>query len=118
MFREAIQRVVDGVDGGLAGMLMDVEGIPLDSYVRQEGLDIEAVGAEASVLIKSIQRATSMLEAGDTSEVSIKSERMTTVVRVLNSTYFMAITLTPAGNLGKARYLLRLEAPALTKELS
>ena len=118
MFREAIQRVVDGVDGGLAGMLMDLEGIPLDSYVRQEWVDIEAVGAEASVLVKSIQRATLMLEAGDTSEVSITSERMTTVVRVLNDTYFMAVTLAPAGNLGKARYLLRVEAPALAKELA
>lgn len=118
MFREAIQRVVEGVDGGLAGMLVDFEGIPVESYSRQDaGFDIEAVGAEASVLVKSIQRATEMLEAGDTKEVSIRSEKMVTLIRVLNESYFLAVTLKPEGNLGKARYLLRVSAPALLDEL-
>ena len=67
------------------------------------------MGAEASVLIKSIQRASEMLEAGATREVSIQSERMVTLIRVLNDSYFIAVTLRPEGNLGKARYLLRVE---------
>lgn len=119
MFRETIQSVVDGVEGGLAGMLVDFEGIPVDSYTRDDaGFDIEAVGAEASVLVKSIQRATEMLDAGETKEVSIRNERMVTLIRVLNETYFFAVTLAPEGNLGKARYLLRVSAPRLLAELS
>ncbi len=118
MFREALQGVVESVDGGMAGMLMDFEGIPLDSYTRENTVfDIEAVGAEASVLVKSIQRATEMLEAGETREVSIKSDKMVTLIRVLNETYFMALALEPGGNLGKARYLLRVMAPKLLGEL-
>lgn len=118
MFQEALQGVVEGVDGGLAGMLMDFEGIPLDSYSKEAAhFDIEAIGAEASVLVKSIQRATEMLEAGDTREVSIKSDKMVTLIRVLNETYFMALALEPDGNLGKARYLLRVTAPKLLGEL-
>ncbi len=118
MFREAIQSVVEGVEGGLAGMLVDLEGIPVDSYSRDDaGFDIEAVGAEASVLVKSIQRATEMLDAGDTREVSIRSDKMVTLIRVLNETYFLAVTLTPSGNLGKARYLLRVSAPKILAEL-
>lgn len=118
MFREALQNVVNGVDGGLAGMVMDFEGIPLDSYSRDEAdFDIESVGAEASVIVKAIQRATDMLDAGDTREVSIKSDRVTTLIRVLNSSYFVALTLRPEGNLGKARYLLRVLAPKLVGEL-
>lgn len=119
MFREAIQGVVEAVDGGLAGMLMDFEGIAVDSYTREDaGFDIEAVGAEASVLVKSIQRATAMLDAGETQEVSIRSERMVTLIRVLNDSYFIALTLAPEGNLGKARFLLRVSAPKLLKELT
>ncbi len=119
MFREALQGVVDRVDGGLAGMLIDFEGIPLESYSRDNAaLDVEAIGAEVSVLVKSIQRAGEMLEAGATREVSIKNERMVTVVRVLNETYFMAVTLAPHGNLGKARYLMRVAAPGLIEELA
>lgn len=119
MFRDAIQGVVEGVDGGLAGMLMDFEGIPVDSFVRGEAsFDVEAVGAEASVLVKSIQRASEMLNAGSTREVSIQSERLVTLIRVINESYFIALTLRPDGNLGKARYLLRVIAPKLLTELA
>ena len=51
MFKEALQGVVDQIDGGMAGMLMDFEGIPLEMYARDEDFfDVEVVGAEASVL--------------------------------------------------------------------
>ncbi len=118
MFREALQGVVEGTDGGLAGVLMDFEGIALETYVKQEaGMDIEAVGAEVSVVVKAIQRATEMLDAGDTKEVSFKSERMVTLIRVVNEMYFLALTMKPDGNFGKGRFMLRTTAPRLLSEL-
>ncbi|MBX3181023.1 MAG: hypothetical protein KIT72_15930 [Polyangiaceae bacterium] len=118
MFREALQGVVEGTDGGVAGVLMDFEGIPLETYVKEGALDIEAVGAEVSVVVKAIQRATEMLDAGETQEVAFKSERLVTLIRVVNETYFLALTLKPGGNLGKGRFLLRTTAPRLLPELS
>jgi predicted regulator of Ras-like GTPase activity (Roadblock/LC7/MglB family) len=118
MFKDVLQRIVDGTDGGLAGLLMDFEGIPLETYVRQDSsADIEAVGAEASVVVKSIQRATQMLDAGETSEVAFRSDRLVTLIRVINETYFVAVTLSPEGNFGKARFLLRVAVPQLREEL-
>lgn len=117
MFKEALQGAVESTDGGLAGLLMDFEGIPVESYSRDGAFDIEAVGAEVSVVVKAIQRATAMLEAGDTREVSFKSEKMVTLIRVINDSYFVAMTLAPEGNFGKGRYMLRLLAPQLKTEL-
>ncbi len=118
MFKEALQNVVDETDGGLAGLIMDFEGIPLETYVRGESaFDIETVGAEVSVVVKSIQRATEMLEAGETKEVAFKSEKMVTLIRVIDATYFIALTMSPDGNFGKGRYLLRTTAPKLMAEL-
>jgi predicted regulator of Ras-like GTPase activity (Roadblock/LC7/MglB family) len=118
MFKEALQGVVDGTDGGLAGLLMDFEGIPLESYAKAEApFDIETVGAEVSVVVKAIQRASEMLEAGATREVAFKSEKMVTLIRVLNDNYFVALTLSPEGNFGKGRFLLRVTAPKLLEEL-
>ena len=118
MFKEALASAVEGTTGGVAGLLMDFEGIPLESYAKETSpFDIEAVGAEVSVVVKAIQRATEMLEAGDTHEVSFKSEKMVTLIRVLNGTYFVALTLTPDGNLGMGRFRLRLLAPKLLVEL-
>ncbi len=119
MFKEAPEAVVDGTDGGLAGVIMDFEGIPLETYTRKESpFDVEVVGAEISVVVKAIQRATEMLEAGDTKEVAFKSESVVTLIRIINSEYFMALTLGPEGNQGKGRYLLRTAAPKLAGELS
>ena len=48
-----------------------------------------------------------MLDAGSAREVAVQAENMTTVIRLLNDEYFVAMALSPTGNVGKARYLLR-----------
>jgi predicted regulator of Ras-like GTPase activity (Roadblock/LC7/MglB family) len=119
MFKEALRSVVEGTDGGLASLLMDFEGIPVETYSRKDaGFDIESVGAEVSVVVKAIQRASEMLDAGPTREVAFKSDKLITLIRVINESYFVAIALTPHGNLGKGRYLLRVIAPKLAEELA
>lgn len=119
MFKEALQSVVDGTDGGLAGLLMDFEGIPVETYSKPNAVfDIESVGAEVSVVVKAIQRASEMLDAGETREVAFRSDKLVTLIRVINETYFVAVALAPEGNLGKGRYLLRIVAPKLAEELA
>jgi hypothetical protein len=52
MFKEALKSVVEATEGGLAGLLMDFEGIPLEVYAKEgTPFDIEAVGAEISVVV-------------------------------------------------------------------
>ncbi len=118
MFKDSLRGLVDDTDGGLASLLMDFEGIPLETYSREgTAFDIEAVGAEVSVVVKSIQRATEMLDAGEAREVAFKSDKLVTIIRVLNENYFVALALSPDGNFGKGRYLLRVAAPELAREL-
>ena len=72
---------------------------------------------EYIVILKSIRQAAEMLDAGTAREISIKAERLTTVIRLLNEEYFVAVTLKPSGNLGKARFLLRTRGPKLISGL-
>ena len=118
MFREVLQDVVDNTDGGVAGLLMGFDGITVDQYVREDGGEIEAVGMEFSVILKRIREAAEMLEVGVADEVAIRAERMTMVIRMLNTEYFVAVTLKPSGNLGKARFLLRTRTGRLLDDLS
>ena len=118
MFKEILQDLVDRTDGGVAGLLMASDGIAIDQYSRGNGpFDIESVGMEYSVVLKGIQRATEMLDTGATQEVSVKTERLTTVVRMLTDEYFVALAVAPGGNVGKARFLLRTSAPKLIENL-
>ena len=97
---------------------MASDGIAVDQYSKGDGpFDIEAVGMEYSVVLKGVQRAGEMLDTGETNEVSVQTERLTTVVRMLTEEYFVALTVAPGGNVGKARYLLRTSAPKLLENL-
>jgi predicted regulator of Ras-like GTPase activity (Roadblock/LC7/MglB family) len=118
MFRESIQKMVDRVDGGLAGILMGFDGISVESYTRTDSVpDIQTVGMELSHVISQMRRAAELLEVGGMHEVIVRAEKLSVVVRALNAEYFVACALTPEGNLGKARYLLRLLAPQIQAEL-
>ena len=117
MFKEALGAVVEGTEGAMASTLMDFQGVAVETYVKGEFFDIDIVGAEFSVVIKSIQRAAESLEAGGANEVAILAEKLITIIRVVNQDYFLALTMKPDGNLGKGRYLLRTTAPKLLPEL-
>jgi len=58
-----------------------------------------------------------MLDAGETKEVAFKTDKMVTLIRVINESYFLALSIEPDGNFGKGRYLLRIAAPKVLDEL-
>ena len=66
---------------------------------------------------QTIRRKSGGTVAGEV-EGDVKAERLTTVIRLINEEYFIAVTLQPSGNLGKARFLLRTRGQALTQELT
>src|SRR5262245_54730360 len=119
MFKEVLRELVERTDGAIASLLMGFDGITVDSYTRDPGaLNVETVGSEYSVVLGQIKQAATMLDLGSTQEVAVRAENMTTVIRLLNDEYFVAVALSPSGSLGKARYLLRVEASKLLERLS
>ena len=50
MFKELLEEVVQGTEGGIAGLVMGFDGIPVDNYVKDDAaLDVETIGMEYSV---------------------------------------------------------------------
>ena len=118
MFRENLQKIVDNVDGGIAGLLMGFDGIAVESYLSERAdVDIQAVGMEFSFILTQVRKAAEILDVGGMTEIAIKAEKLTIVIRVLNPDYFLALALGPDGNFGKGRYLMRVVAPRLQAEL-
>jgi predicted regulator of Ras-like GTPase activity (Roadblock/LC7/MglB family) len=118
MFREALRDIVDKTEGGVAGLIMDSEGIAIESYAHPDAtLDITTVGIEFGVVLGSIKRAVQSLEAGAAHEVAIGTEKMITMIRTLGDSYFLAVAIRPDGNFGKGRFLMRAAAPKLLAEL-
>ena len=119
MFQTVLQEVVDNTQGAIASVLMGFDGITVDSYIRDDHpLNVETVGMEFSVVLTQIKQAAEMLEIGNTREVAVQAEGMTTVIRLINDEYFIAVVVAPTGNFGKARFLLRTQAPKLLESLT
>ena len=117
MFGERLKTAVGTVSGGEAAILMGFDGIPVDSYGIDEQLDIETFGMEFSVVLKEVRKAAELLETGMAMEMTVSTERLCTVLRVVSDDYFVAMALSPTGNIGKARYVLRMLAPDFKSEL-
>lgn len=121
MFQEVLKDVVDRTEGCIAGLVMGFDGITVAFYVNPETgipLEVETIGMEYSVILKEIRRAAEMLDAGQAREVAIQAERLTTVIRLINEEYFVALAMKPDGNYGKARFLLRTGASKLAADLT
>ncbi len=117
-FREHLEEVCRGVDGALACSLMGVDGIEVDTHVVDgSDVDVKSLLVEYSGIFRTAREAAEAHEAGGVAEVSIHTDKILTVARLVSPEYFMVVALTPDGNFGKARYLLRVTAPRLQSEL-
>ena len=118
MFAVHLQKVVDNVDGAVAGLIMGLDGISVERYTRpSENIDIDTIGMEFSFILTQIRKASEVLSVGDLQEIAIKAEQLIIVMRMLTPEYFLGVALRPDGNFGKARFLMRVVAPKLLAEL-
>ncbi|MEZ4364949.1 MAG: hypothetical protein R2939_01515 [Kofleriaceae bacterium] len=118
MFSEILKKIVDGVDGGIAAVIMGLDGIPVESYVRtDDAVDINTIAMEFSFILGQVQKAAESLQVGETEELTVRAPRLVLIVRMLSTQYFVAVAVSPEANYGKARYLTRLAGPQLTAQL-
>jgi predicted regulator of Ras-like GTPase activity (Roadblock/LC7/MglB family) len=127
MFRESLQRMVDRLSGGVAGILIGFDGISVESYTKEaedgeegeegEGLDIQVAGMELAHAVAQMRKAVERLDVGGLGELTLKADKLVVLVYVLSDEYFVACAVKPEANFGKARYLMRLLAPQLQAEL-
>ena len=120
-FRENIRKLVDKLDDGVAAVLMGFDGITVDSFAKTgyDGAlpDIQTLSMEFAHLIAQARRTLQSLDAGALEEFTLRTDTLTLAVRVLTQEYFLACAVLPTGNIGKARYLMRLSAPTLRADL-
>ena len=118
MFAETLKRVVDNVDGGIAAVVMGLDGIPVETYVKQsDRVDVNTVAMEFSFILTQVRKAGDSLQVGSLEELSVKAQRLVLICRMISPQYFVAIAMAPEGNFGKARYLARVSAPTLAAAL-
>jgi len=118
LFAETLKKLVDNVEGGIAAVIMGLDGIPVETYVRQvDKVDINTVAMEFSFILGQVRKAADSLQVGNLEELSIKAQRLVLVCRMISPQYFVAIAISAEGNFGKARFLARMATPTLVAQL-
>lgn len=119
MFAEVLQKMVEATAGGIGAVVMGNDGIAIDQYFKpHQGVDLQLIAVEYANILKEIRKAAEILGTGALEEVSVRTERLHLVIRILSNEYFVALALDCGGNYGKGRYLLLREAPALREALA
>lgn len=102
----------------MAAVVMGLDGIPVETYVRAaDKIDVNTVGMEFSFILGQVKKAGDSLQVGGLEELSVKAQRLTLVCRMLSPQYFVAIVMSPDDNFGKCRYLVRMASPVLSAQL-
>jgi len=121
-FRESIEKLLERIEGAVSCVLMGFDGITVDEVTKLDvptGAlpDLQTLSMELAHLIAQTRRTMESVEAGALEEFTLRTDKLTLVVRVLTSEYFLACAILPRANLGRARYLMRLTAPGLRADL-
>lgn len=117
-FKAMLKKILDESDGGLGIVLMGYDGIAIDEVQQPSGgTDVHLLAVEYASVLKEIKRTVGVLKTGELEEVSIVTEKCCVVVRGVNEDFFAALVIPQEGNFGKARYLLKREAPRLREAL-
>lgn len=118
-FKEDLEQICGKVDGSFAASVMGFDGIPIETHEARpaEGIEMTTLLVEYSGIISQVRQAAETLQMGGASEVSIRTEKMVAVARPLTPDYFVVLTMGPEGNLGRARYELRIAGPRLAAQL-
>jgi predicted regulator of Ras-like GTPase activity (Roadblock/LC7/MglB family) len=118
-FRAHLESVVNQVDGALACSVMGFDGISVETYQRDEAGELELNGAwvEYANLLTQLKNAADVLKTGAVTELSVNSEKVLTIIRLVSPEYFLVLALKAEGNYGKGRYVLRITAPKVRAEL-
>jgi len=118
-FREDLEGICGRVEGALAATLMGFDGIAIDTAEMKPppGIELQSLLVEYSGILSQVRQAAESLRIGTASEVSIRTDKLVAVARPLTPDYFVLLALSPDGNVGRARYELRIAGAKLAAQL-
>jgi len=118
IFDEVVKKAVDETPGAVAALIMGTDGISLAYHIKPDaGIEMEVVGVEYASLLGEVRKVSSILESGEVREVTVSTDKYIVIVRNITPEYFLALAIEPTGNIGKGRFVLRVQSPEVRKEL-
>ena len=124
-FESVLQSIVDECGGGWGAALMGLDGIAISSVSPSAQRDpndpldgdVTNAGIEFGRILSDMAKAADSLSAGEVREAVISLDRVNIVFHSVDDDLVLVLALSPDGNLGKARYLIRRNLMEIRAEL-
>ena len=108
-FREPLHKICEAVEGTLAAALMGVDGIAVDLISTNETASDELL-IEYSEILPQATKCAQMLSAGSLKELVIHTQNLSCVMRLVNSSYYLALILKKNAQITRGSHYLNLAA--------
>jgi predicted regulator of Ras-like GTPase activity (Roadblock/LC7/MglB family) len=122
-FAASLGEIVEGCGEAIGAMLMGSDGIPIEQFVGKEvpegplSEDLATAGVEFGRILQDISEASDALAGGAVRETVVVLTRFILLFRMVDEDIFVVVVLGADGNIGKARYLIRRQLPAIRHNL-
>jgi predicted regulator of Ras-like GTPase activity (Roadblock/LC7/MglB family) len=122
-FLTHLEQVVTQVDGAIACSVMGFDGIAVETHQapalaeHAADVDMQTAWIEYANLLSQLKNQAEGMKTGGVAEISVNTEKLITVMRLVTNEYFVVLGMKPSGNYGKGRYMLRLAVPKLKADL-
>lgn len=107
MFTERLQQVTDRIDGALALSLIAKDGIPVETYTKEESLDLELLAAELMAQVRAVAHNHQELSVGEVKHFAVTTDRYVLMIGALTEDYYLLLVLEAGSSSGRARFELR-----------
>src|SRR5258706_4933814 len=103
-FLPHLESVVAQVDGAIACSVMGFDGIAVETFQAPQtaqaaaDLELQSAWVEYGNALSQLKSAAEMLKTGAVSEVSINTEKVVTLIRMVSPEYFVVLGLKPEGD--------------------
>jgi predicted regulator of Ras-like GTPase activity (Roadblock/LC7/MglB family) len=119
-FESVLKAIVEECPGAVGAALMGSDGIAIAQVGARgadDGDEVGVLAVEFGRILDEARKAADAAGAGTAQELSVRTERYHVTLHALDAETFLVLALSPHGNVGKGRYLLRRHALAIREQL-
>jgi predicted regulator of Ras-like GTPase activity (Roadblock/LC7/MglB family) len=118
MLVDTLQSIVDHTPGAMGAILMGFDGITVvQAMAEGANVEIEPIAMEFSYHLTELKKAAQARTLGAVTDITIKAERGTLLIRGLTDEYFVCVLFRDPRHLGKGRWVLRSNVERLMADL-
>jgi predicted regulator of Ras-like GTPase activity (Roadblock/LC7/MglB family) len=117
MFEDRLEALASQLDAVRLVALIAGDGIPVEAYVADDTIDVDALAAELITLVRSISRQHGDLALGGVKQLSVLTGEWIIMIGALAAGHYLLLVLEKEASIGRARFELRRAPLAFDSDL-